>query len=587
MQKKRFRKICALLLSVALMCGILPATVIADGDPDPNVTYVDVNYYRGGSTDTLPLTKTCEVINDDRAEVVLTDTGYTNGWYVINNTDYYTFDGRISVSGNVNLILANFAPYQPTGGISVNDGNSLTVYRGADGAVGLLGIYSLSNEYLGCAGIGGDSGYTNGNITICGGSSINACGNGGAGIGSGANATSSSIGTVRIDGGNVAGFTNDGSFAAGIGGGDGSVAAPVVINGGSVSGSAWRGQYAAGIGSGRNGVFNSVTIKGGVVIANGGFEAPGIGSGVIDSPVNNNAKISISYARVLSRAGQNSTEAKAFYSAKKGAGGDVYSGTLSVTSKEYGVIYADNNYGDDAHHPEFTKVTASEALNYKWVEVCACIHYDEDDNRICDECGLAICKTDVDAVHGSDNVAYLLKGEKLHKPEDPVADGYVFLGWKQYDLVNHVFLDEYDFDTPVNEDTFVVAVWEQVNMATMCSGNVVFGSGLELEFRMQFTDYILENHPNAKVVFTKKGKIVKTTKISEADKIDGENYYFRVPVDLAEYQEYVIVRCWMKMTKRSCWFIRMVLLHIRIMSACILLRSMSEMLSQLRIPQRE
>lgn len=46
------------------------------------------------------------------------------------------------------------------------------------------------------------------------------------------------------------------------------------------------------------------------------------------------------------------------------------------------------------------------------------------------------------------------KGEKAIKPEDPVLQGYTFLGWYLNDSL-------YDFDSSVTKDITLTGKWEQ------------------------------------------------------------------------------------------------------------------------------
>ena len=54
---------------------------------------------------------------------------------------------------------------------------------------------------------------------------------------------------------------------------------------------------------------------------------------------------------------------------------------------------------------------------------------------------------------------YLLTGNKLTKPEDPVREGYNFAGWYS----NLALTKEYNFDKPVIEDLTLYANWSNVN----------------------------------------------------------------------------------------------------------------------------
>ena len=216
--------------------------------------------------------------------VTADDTGWTGsdtapGWYVVTNT--VTIPRRVTVTGDVHLILGDNASLTVKGGIELAEGNSLTIYaQSTDPAtMGKL----TANGYSDYAGIGGNCngiyGGSGGNVTIIGGT-VTATSRNGAGIGGGSGNYGGSGGNVTISGGIV---TATGSNGAGIGGGSGNSTAgsggSVTIYGGSVNASSTG---SAGIGGGRGnntgGSGGTVTITGGSVTANGGSGA-GIGGG--------------------------------------------------------------------------------------------------------------------------------------------------------------------------------------------------------------------------------------------------------------------------------------------------------------------
>ena len=154
-------------------------------------------------------------------EVTASDSQWSSGWYVV-PAGTVTISQRVTVNGDVHLILENGAELLIDGGISVAGSNALTIYAQSveEGEMGILAADASSRYYD--AGIGGD-GYSAPNagaVTICGGEIIvKWSANGGAGIGGGgANNTGGAGGTVTISGGNVKADSYDG---AGIGGGSG------------------------------------------------------------------------------------------------------------------------------------------------------------------------------------------------------------------------------------------------------------------------------------------------------------------------------------------------------------------------------
>ena len=232
---------------------------------------------------------------------------WTSGWYAA--TSDITLNSRITVSGNVSLILCDGAEFKARKGITVNEGNSLTIYSQEDGlgaltvdncenycaAIGASGSTTAgnncgsvtinggiikadaknqSNQYG--AGIGGSKNGNGGNITINGGEISAKGADSAAGIGGGLSGTG---GNIEINGGSVEALGS--SRAAGIGGGGFEDADTVIINGGTVN--ANGGENGAGIGGGWNSGFNSIIINGGNVNAVGGLDASGIGIGKRDS----------------------------------------------------------------------------------------------------------------------------------------------------------------------------------------------------------------------------------------------------------------------------------------------------------------
>ncbi len=269
MQKKSSRRFLSVLLSLALVIGIIPMTVFAD-----NAETVLVEYYLLGDTgDTAE--KTCEVVTSET--LTLTQGSVTDGWYVVNSEVKLEINDRIEVKGVVNLVLANTGDFCAFEGIHVGPESSLTIYR-AVGEGGYLTADSMSSVSSGCAGIGGNNEELNGRITINGGTISVRGYEGGAGIGSGADANDDSNGyqPITINGGTISASGMYGG--AGIGGGDKALVGGITINGGSVE--AYGSTGAAGIGSGGASVSKvNIFINGGDVRAIGGVDGAGIGTG--------------------------------------------------------------------------------------------------------------------------------------------------------------------------------------------------------------------------------------------------------------------------------------------------------------------
>lgn len=190
---------------------------------------------------------------------------WNSGLYAV--TESLDINERINIDGDVSLILCDGVTFNAKAGITVKEGNSLTIYQQSDGS-GKLIATAVSQRF---AGIGGDDRNGAGTITINGGS-VTVKGNYfGAGIG---NSNVGSGGYITINNGTV--NATGGLAAAGIGGGY-SKNANVTVNGGTVT--AAGGQYGAGIGGGDSRNAGNITITGGSIKATGGLGAAGIGGG--------------------------------------------------------------------------------------------------------------------------------------------------------------------------------------------------------------------------------------------------------------------------------------------------------------------
>ena len=205
-----------------------------------------------------------------------TDNG---GYYVV--TGAVNLSERVTVTGEVHLILTDNCALTASKGICVNEDNSLTIYATSEGeSMGKL--TATTNDKS--AGIGGNEGYSGGTITIHGGT-VTATSTWGAGIGGGSSSSDENGGNggiITIYGGDITATAEyDG---AGIGGGidnseggyggDGGI---ISIYGGTIKATSTRN--GAGIGGGRKGNGGTIKIYGGTIEAAGGYGA-GIGGGL-------------------------------------------------------------------------------------------------------------------------------------------------------------------------------------------------------------------------------------------------------------------------------------------------------------------
>lgn len=264
-------------------------------------------------------------INADSTGPVTWEGNTNGGYYVVTGgtaDSPITFSERVTVSGSVHLILANGCHLKAAKGITVSEGNSLTIYatsevegtmgkliaEGQDRTAGIGGFATYSEGVVGTtyasggtitihggeinatagsdsAGIGGGWGGEGGTITILGGK-INATGGPGAGIGGGSSESADKIGDggiIIIYGGDITAIAKNGG--AGIGGGSGDNYDAGGGNGGTIS--IYGGHIEAksedgtGIGGGgRKGDGGKITISGGTIKATG-TDGAGIGGGCL------------------------------------------------------------------------------------------------------------------------------------------------------------------------------------------------------------------------------------------------------------------------------------------------------------------
>ncbi|HIW39488.1 MAG TPA: hypothetical protein IAA36_00785 [Candidatus Eubacterium pullicola] len=228
--------------------------------PTSAVSYLD-------HTENGFVTKYAETYTEINSENL--PTTWNDGWYVVDGT--VEIDSRVTVTGDVKLILKDGANLIVNGGISVPSGSTFTVYGQQDGTGNLT-----SNGTNGTAGIGGTADNVNfGTIVLAAKGKITATGDTrAAGIGGGGrmNNGQSVDGTIHIYCGTIE--ATGGNWAAGIGGGADSVTnCEIIIDGGTIT--AQGGENNVGIG-GTDGS-KTITINGGDIKAYGSGAGAGIG----------------------------------------------------------------------------------------------------------------------------------------------------------------------------------------------------------------------------------------------------------------------------------------------------------------------
>ena len=214
------KRIISILCALALCLGLLPATAWAANTP--------VDYLTWSEEQSKLVTDTC---SDYTALSGITSTEWgtagQESWYVLDANA--TFVTRITLQGDVYLILCDDNTLTANSGIGLLAGSSLTIY-GQENDTGTL----IATAAEGDAGIGGN-GYkgadASGDITICGGTVVATGGTeGGAGIGSGRDDRTNI--EITIYGGIVK--ATGGTDAAGIGSSPGGSIDYITLAGGTI-----------------------------------------------------------------------------------------------------------------------------------------------------------------------------------------------------------------------------------------------------------------------------------------------------------------------------------------------------------------
>ena len=267
---KKLKKLLSMLLSMSLIFGVF-ASIPLTAHAGDNVWY----YFRYWISDGGYVNREIRYANAQLLQNM--DDGlddlYT-GWYYSQGS--MEFNDRVTVHGEVNIILTDSSYVKFEDGIEVSSGNTLNIY-GQDRDDQYL--EALAESYDAAIGSDDETGSC-GNITIYGGGvkadSRGSYYNDNAGIGGGNECDG---GNVTIYGGHVQAY--GGANGAGIGGGDEGNGGSVTIYGGTVE--AYGGSSAAGIGGGdadgAGGKGGTIRIYGGEITAKGGSNAAGIGGG--------------------------------------------------------------------------------------------------------------------------------------------------------------------------------------------------------------------------------------------------------------------------------------------------------------------
>lgn len=242
------KRLFASLLCLALCLSLLPITALADGDG--GVEYIERGWDGSAVTEQVKTIDTYTTITSNTIQ-------WNNGWYVAQGEVTIGTDDdpqRVTVTGDVHLILTDGCTLTVNGGIQLEAGDSLTIYGQSDGAdtMGkLTASITSENTAIYNAAIGGNTGETGGTLTVCGGA---------------VEATVTVIDVSQSDpdtsqGNNNGSFAGD-SYGAAIGGGGaetgtGGDGGTITIFGGTVRAESVLG---AGIGGGNSGLGPSDSI---------------------------------------------------------------------------------------------------------------------------------------------------------------------------------------------------------------------------------------------------------------------------------------------------------------------------------------
>lgn len=160
------KRLFASLLCLALCLSLLPITALADGDG--GVEYIERGWDGSAVTEQVETIDTYTTITSNTIQ-------WNNGWYVAQGEVTIGTDDnpqRVTVTGDVHLILTDGCTLTVNGGIQLEAGNSLTIYGQSDGAdtMGkLTASITSENTAIYNAAIGGNTGETGGTLTVCGG----------------------------------------------------------------------------------------------------------------------------------------------------------------------------------------------------------------------------------------------------------------------------------------------------------------------------------------------------------------------------------------------------------------------------------
>ncbi len=265
------KRIPIIFLSVILILGILPLSgIFPVAAEEDGQELAEFRFYN--ENEKIFQKSVCTLYT----QVGSTTTAWENGFYVADGET--VIESRVTVTGDVFLILKDGCTLTINGGIAVNEGNSLTVFSQSEGEnTGILIADSGNNRN--CSGIGSGRGRSCGTVNIHGGHITATGGYEGAGIGS---AKDTVGGAVNIYGGIItANSVRDGGGIGSGKGGSVNIYGGIVNAGCEDNGSGIDGDFTLyggnvnAIGDG-NGISGSLMVYGGAFNAVGGLFGTGI-----------------------------------------------------------------------------------------------------------------------------------------------------------------------------------------------------------------------------------------------------------------------------------------------------------------------
>lgn len=278
------KRMLGLFCVLALCLTLLSTAALAAQDP---VWYIERGWDGSMVTEQTKTVDTCTPIDKT---TVTWDGSTTGGWYVASGN--VTIDQRVTVTGDVYLILTDGCTLTINGGIQVEEDDSLTIYGQSDQAdtMGrLTASITAENATIWDAAIGGsgskDGGMGGGTVTIHGGFVSAMATLIDEDESTGGNDDESTVGNdevstdyvygAAIGGGGGGGITDDGKWFVANGGDGGTV----IIYGGVVDAASDGGAaIGGGCGSDVGGDGGSITIYGGSVEAES-ISSAGMGGG--------------------------------------------------------------------------------------------------------------------------------------------------------------------------------------------------------------------------------------------------------------------------------------------------------------------